>query len=433
MDSRHPTGFWFVFWGELAERASYYGMRTLLALYLVDALRYGTPDAASIVQFFMAACYITPVLGGWIADRFLGRYRTIAFFALPYILGHLILGGIDTRTGLFIALPLLALGSGAIKPNTSTLMGMIYVAEKKERLLGQAFSWFYAAINVGSAIASFSLPLVRNQWGYSVALAIPAGLMAAAFACFAAGRRHYPAEPRQTLRPVGAEGALPALRRLAPTFLLIAIFWFVYDQSASTWVFFARDHLDLRLFPGVTISPDQIQALNPVFVLMLTPVFNALWRAIEARSGRPVPATRKMLLGFVIVIGAMATMALAGTLAGDGKISAWWEIAATFVITLAELCISVVGLELAFQQAGPGAKSAVTAVFLAMVFVGDTIGGFFAQSYGPLAPGAYFGVQTLIIAVAALLFRLAARRFEAPARSEGGRVIDGGALVEQGS
>src|SRR4029078_7126809 len=110
-------------WGELAERASYYGMPTLLALYLVDSLRYGTPDAASIVQFFMAACYVTPVLGGWVADRFLGRYRTIAWFAIPYILGHLILGGVSPRTGLFIALPLLALGSGAIKPNTSTLMG----------------------------------------------------------------------------------------------------------------------------------------------------------------------------------------------------------------------------------------------------------------------------------------------------------------------
>jgi POT family proton-dependent oligopeptide transporter len=413
---RHPTGFWFVFWGELAERASYYGMRTLLALYLVDSLRYGTPDAASIVQFFMAACYVTPVLGGWIADRHLGRYRTIVLFAVPYILGHLILGGIGTRTGLFLALPLLALGSGAIKPNTSTLMGMIYEAEKKERLLGQAFSWFYAAINVGSAVASFALPLVRDRSGYPVALAIPAGLMAAAFAFFAAGRRHYPVESGAVLRarradPSG-EGALPTLRRLGPVFLLIAVFWFVYDQSASTWVFFARDHLDLHVLPGVTITPDQIQALNPVFVLMLTPVFNHLWRTIEARTGRPVLPTRKMLLGFVIVIVSMAVMAMAGELAGDGTVSAWWQIAATFVITLAELCISVVGLELAFQQAGPGAKSAVTAVFLAMVFVGDTAGGFFAQTYGTLSPGAYFGVQTGIIAVAALLFRRAARPFE---------------------
>src|SRR4029078_3699864 len=75
---RHPTGFWFVFWGELAERASYYGMRTLRRLYLVDRLRYGTADAASLVQFFMSACYVTPILGGWVADRWLGRYRTIA-------------------------------------------------------------------------------------------------------------------------------------------------------------------------------------------------------------------------------------------------------------------------------------------------------------------------------------------------------------------
>src|SRR3954462_13843968 len=94
---KHPTGFWYVFWGELAERASFYGMRTVLALYLLDVLRFEPAGAPSGMPFFLAACYLTPLLGGFIADRFLGRFGTIAAFALPYLVGHLVLGAVPTR------------------------------------------------------------------------------------------------------------------------------------------------------------------------------------------------------------------------------------------------------------------------------------------------------------------------------------------------
>lgn len=403
---RHPVGFWFVLWGELAERASFYGMRTLLALYLLDELRFSTANGASVMQFFQAACYLTPLLGGWVADRKLGRYWTIVGFAGPYILGHIVLGGIPTTFGLALALPLLALGSGAIKPNTSTLMGMIYEREGKTGAMGEAFSWFYAAINVGAAASSLALPLVRDRYGYGVALTVPAVLMAVAFAIFAAGKPFYPVEkPSEEVR-----GSVAApLRRLGGVFALIAVFWFVYDQSASTWVYFARDHLDLALGWGITLTADQIQGVNPLLILVLTPVFNAMWPRI---SRSPLPATRKMLVGFGIVVVAMAIMAVAGTLAGEGRVSVWWMLLATLVITMAELCISVIGLEFAFREAGPGAKSAVTAAFLLTVFVGDLAGGVFARLYDQVPPGTYFALQTAIIAVAAVVFARVARRFE---------------------
>src|SRR6185295_3200946 len=100
----HPRGFWFVFWGELAERASFYGMRTILALYLLDVLRFEPSSGAAVMQLFLAVCYLAPLLGGWLADRRLGRFRTIAVFALPYLAGHLVLGAVPTRTGLVVAL-----------------------------------------------------------------------------------------------------------------------------------------------------------------------------------------------------------------------------------------------------------------------------------------------------------------------------------------
>jgi len=265
------------------------------------------------------------------------------------------------------------------------------------------------------------LPLARNAWGYQVAFTIPAALMAVAFALFAAGRRHYPVENvRAAVLPVRAAASegpraaaategpttAQALRRLSGVFGLIAVFWFVYDQSASTWIFFAKDHTDLALFPGVHLTPDQIQAINPLAIVLLTPLFNAMWSRVR------VVDTRKMLFGFLIVVVAMGAMAAAGWLAGEGRVTVWWLVAATVVITLAELCVSVVGLEFAFREAGPRAKSAVTAVFLMTVFVGDTFGGVFDQLYDRIDAGSYFALQMGIILAAAAVFWRVARGFE---------------------
>lgn len=413
----HPTGFWFVFWGELAERCSYYGMRTILALYLTTVLAYQKEQGAAIMEFFMGACYIAPLFGGWIADRILGRYKTILYFSVPYIIGHLVLGGIQTRTGLYVALVLLAFGSGSIKPNTSTLMGQIYEEQKKTFLLTEAFSYFYAAINIGAAVSSLSLPLVRDRWGYGVALAIPAALMAVAFIFFAVGKPFYPKENVRALPKKTAEqkqDEKTTLWRLTGVFLLISLFWLVYDQSASTWVYFANDYCNLTLFPGMQITADQVQGLNPVFIVGLTPIFNALWEMWKRRRGGiEVPDTRKMMIGFYIVIGCMAMMAVAGFYGVHAKVSIWWVVIATFVITLSELCISVVGLEFAFKQALPGTKSVVTAAFLFTVFIGDFAGGFVVRLYEKiLSPGAYFLFQTVVMVITAIAFAVIARRFE---------------------
>jgi len=115
--ARHPIGFWFIFWGEFAERCSYYGMRAILATYMADQLGFGKGRGGMFMSFFIGACYLLPLVGGWIADNYLGKYRTIVWFSIPYILGHVILG-VENSTCLFIALSLLAMGAGSPSPTS---------------------------------------------------------------------------------------------------------------------------------------------------------------------------------------------------------------------------------------------------------------------------------------------------------------------------
>src|SRR5262249_2637635 len=112
----HPKGFWFIFWGELAERCSYYGMRAILTLFLLEpSLQFSKPQTNTISHGFIAACYLLPLLGGYLADNFLGKYWTLVTFCVPYIVGHFILG-LETVPMVFLALGLLAMGTGATKP-----------------------------------------------------------------------------------------------------------------------------------------------------------------------------------------------------------------------------------------------------------------------------------------------------------------------------
>src|SRR5437667_8622446 len=140
----HPPAIWFFFWGEFAERSSYYGMRAILFLYMTTALHLATRDATPTYSAFKMACYFLPLVGGYIADRWLGRYWTIVGFSVPYVAGQFLLT-IPERYALYPALFLLAGGSGVIKPNISTLLGQTYDQKRpgNEILRRSAFLWFY--------------------------------------------------------------------------------------------------------------------------------------------------------------------------------------------------------------------------------------------------------------------------------------------------
>ncbi|MGE0533989.1 MAG: peptide MFS transporter [Pirellulales bacterium] len=450
--SGHPIGFWFIFWGELAERCSYYGMRAILLLYMINRLGFSEVDgeASKIMHYFMASCYFLPLLGGWIADNYLGKYWTIVGFSLPYILGHFVLG-IENRTCLFIALGLLAMGTGVIKPNISTLMGLTYDQRRpgNEQLRSDAFSIFYAAINIGSAISTTLLPSVRDAYGYQIAFLVPAALMVVAFFFFTIGKRFYAVE---TIRPRvsfalfkslwsmlqlifstvngNAEGArrsaleltrvapewrlqLDVLYRLSGVLLIVTAFWMIFDQHASTWTLFAKDHLDLEVRIGSfskTLAPDQIQSLNPWFIIALLPVMAIVWRMLP-KFGIHLKPTSKMAIGFVLTGSCMALMCLAAYRAGEGRVSVAWQIAAYLLITVAEICISVVGLELSFSVAPRTMKSFVSACWLMPVGIANLLNAKITPLYAHMGPTQFFGVLALVLVPVTIVFLIVAAWF----------------------
>ena len=441
----HPAGFWFIFWGELAERCSYYGMMSILARFIADSadpergqhdgLGLGQAAGNTWVSLFKAACYFLPLAGGFLADQFLGKYRLIVIFSIPYILGHIILAD-ESYWLTIVALGLLAMGSGVIKPNISTLMGMTYDQKRpgNDQLRSMAFGMFYMAINIGAAFSYAFLPQIRDTYGYSIAFMCPAVLMAVSFIIFAAGKPFYAVEKieRRASTPAEWNDKMTTLIRVGGLFLVVTFFWAVFDQSHTTWVYFAQDFTDLKLF-GHEFSPEQFGTLNPVLIVIFVPVFQVGWMLLERATGFRVRPTDKMMLGFILTAATMGVMALAGYLTGPfteavvvengkevlrrsipdaSKVTIWWEVLAFVLLTSAEVLISVTGLELAFVVAPPSMKSFVTAMWLltvglANLFINAPLG----RLYAYMPPGSYFAILAGIMVAVMIAFYFVAQRF----------------------
>jgi len=456
----HPIAFWFFFWGEFAERASYYGMRTILTLYLTAAVGLAATEAGPIQYRFKAAVYFLPLLGGFIADRFLGKYWTIVGFSIPYVAGHFILG-IPDRFAVYIALALLAGGSGVIKPNISTLMGRTYDEQRpgQEKLLSSAFLWFYFSINIGSLISTFALPAIRNyyagnnpttaqlQHAYALAFQFPAWLMVASLIVFAAGKPFYAKDKfvRRETSPEERAERWRTLGKLGGIFVLIIFFWVPYEHNDTIWVWFIRDYVNLPSIPhgalfgwpkeDFHIAPDQVQSLNPLFVLIFAPFCVWFFRKVDPNN-RVFTATNRMLLGFGMAVVSAFLMWAAGALAHGSpdapkgfivpvakKISVFWPAAAYISLTLAEVLIYGTGLELSYTAAPQSMKGFITGCFLATIMMADLINDRMSQLYGGsltdavadrgrFSPAWFFGLMLLIAIAAMVIFFFLGRRLQ---------------------
>ena len=368
-------------------------MRAILPLYLTTAMHFAKEDAGQLYSWFKAACYALPLLGGFLADRYFGKYRTIVAFSIPYVLGHFVLG-LENTAAVIIALILLAGGSGVIKPNISTLMGETYDQQRpgQTQLRSAAFMWFYFAINVGALISTLALPALRDKYGYAVAFQFPAWLMVLSLGVFAAGKRFYAVESLEqpTLTHEQQAERWTAIGKLFGVFGMITLFWIPYEHMDSVWVFFTRDYVELptisyldfnREWQSYQMPPDQLQFINPLCVMIFAPLFASLFPKIDP-TGRLFTDRFKILLGLGIGTLASAVMTIAGFLAtADTKISVMWLVVSYVLLTIGEVLVYGTGLDLAFSAAPKDMKGFVTGCFLLTMTAANFFNGFWVRYY----------------------------------------------------
>ena len=277
-----PKGIPYIIGNELAERFSFYGMKCILMIFMTKYLMdnsgsidpMNTEDATYWYHIFTSAVYFTPIIGAIVADIFFGKYRTILFLSIVYCLGHIALALDETRLGLSIGLTLIAIGAGGIKPCVSAHVGDQF-GKTNSHLLEKVFSWFYLSINFGAFISTLLTPIMLDRYGPSIAFGIPGLLMIIATYVFYLGRKefiHIPAGGRKFIKEVFNIQGLLILLRLFIIYIFVAIFWALFDQTGSTWIIQA-EKLD-RNWLGFEWLPSQIQAINPIMILIFVPLFS---------------------------------------------------------------------------------------------------------------------------------------------------------------
>jgi POT family proton-dependent oligopeptide transporter len=374
-----PGGIPFIVVNEAAERFSYYGMRAVLVVFMTKHLMDGDgalavmndEEAKSWYHLFSSAVYATPLLGALLSDIWLGKYRTIIGLSIVYCLGHLTLALDETRLGLTVGLSLIALGSGGIKPCVSAHVGDQF-GDTNGHLLSRVYAWFYFAINLGAFLSTLLTPILLDRFGPHLAFGLPGLLMFAATTVFWLGRRrfvHIPPGGRAFIEQLRSREDLGALARLGVIYAFVAMFWALFDQTGSAWVLQARN-LD-RHIVGIELLPSQIQAINPVLIMLFIPIFNFVLYPAVSRLVDLTPL-RKMGAGFFITVFAYLLTAQIEVWIGQGQTpSIAWQLLAYVILTAAEVLISITCLEFSYTQAPRALKSMVMALFLMSVAIGN--------------------------------------------------------------
>ena len=376
---RMPAAVPFLIVNEAAERFSFYGMRTILVIFMTQYLQNAggalevmtESEARSWYHLFTSAIYFFPVIGALIADIWWGKFRTIMTLSLVYCLGHAALAMDQTRVGLTVGLTLIAVGAGGIKPCVSANLGDQFSAANSH-LLGKAFYWFYFAINLGAGISTLLTPWLLYHIGPHLAFGVPGLLMLLATWIFWLGRRQYahvPARGPSFVRTIFAADSLRVIGRLVPIYLFVAFFWALFDQTGAAWVLQAQ-HMDLH-WMGVEWLPSQIQFVNPFLILLLIPVFAyGLYPSLDRVF--PLTPLRKISIGFFVTVIAFVISAYIEIQIASGlRPSVVWQLLAFLVITAAEVMVSITCLEFSYTQAPKELKSVVMALFLLSVSLGN--------------------------------------------------------------
>ncbi len=379
-DNKMPTSIWFIVSNEFAERFCFYGINAVLVSFMVSFLKFTDGKALAWGALFKTAAYLFPLVGAIVSDVFWGKFRTIFVFSIIYAIGCICLALFGSSAMALVAsLGLVALGTGGIKPCVSTNVGDQFNA-KNAHLIERAFSLFYMSINAGSSISIWLCPELLNSpnWGPKWAFGMPAIMMALATVVFIAGRNRYvkvPPAGKAWLKEVFSADGLKLIGKLAVLYVFVAIFWSLWDQSnGGALVLQAQSPLlDKSIFGLFTLQPQQVQVVNGLFILILAPIFSAgvfpfVGKFVKVTPLRKIGAGMVVMGSSFLVIGWLEDQIMAGR-----TVSVWWQIFAYFILTAAELLVSVTALEFSYKQAPLRIKSFIMALFLLSTSLGNLV------------------------------------------------------------
>ena len=432
----HPRGLAVLFATEAWERFSYFGNAALVVLYMTKYLLepgrfeavvglgavkaaleflFGPlatqPLASQLFGFYTGLAYFTPILGGLVADRWLGRHRTIIIGGLLMAAGHFIMA---FEALFLLALLLLIVGIGAFKPNISTQVGALYAPGDDRR--DRAYSIFYLGINVGAFLSPLICGTLAVHYGWHYGFGAAGVGMLVSLAIYLCGARTLPTEVRPSTVPEArAEKRLDANERravlaLIATCALVTLFWAAYDQQSNTILLWAEDFtdrsIDLGFWRGEIPSP-WFLALNPLMIFLLTPLIVRLWADQGRRGTEPFPIS-KMAFGCVCV--ALANLMMAGAAGvAAGKASALWLVGYFALATTGELYLAPVGLALISKLAPAPIASLMMGIWFAATLPADILAGFLGGFWSGMAKANFFLMIALVAALASVTLAAASQ------------------------
>eukprot|EP00092_Neocalanus_flemingeri_P016171 GFUD01017503.1.p1 GENE.GFUD01017503.1~~GFUD01017503.1.p1 ORF type:complete len:575 (-),score=146.79 GFUD01017503.1:38-1528(-) len=457
----YPKHVFFILGNELCERYSFYGMKAILILYLTKKLMYSKDKAYIIYHTFNFFCYFMPMIGSFLSDQFIGKFKTIVYLSLFYVLGHCIktmasmtsFSSIPHKELTFAGLGLIAIGTGGIKPCVAAFAGDQFVLPDQASQLQSFFSIFYMSINLGSLFSMIFGPMLRTVHClgeddcYPLAFGVPAALMTLATIIIVIGKPFYTSRPCDGIvtKSIGIiwKGIMNKCRKSSKSehwldcakqkygeklvedvkpligfngvlilFVPLILFWALYDQSGSRWVLQADD-MDGKL-GNLELLPEQLQFINPALILILVPIFDKAIYPLLAKWNILVKPLQRMTVGLYITavaFGISGVLDLVIQSQDKHSVHRLWQFPQYLVMTIAEILISITGLEFAYNQAPASMKSIIQAFWLLSIGVGNLMDALQAFIVGPDNRASEIFLFTRLMILGAIIFTFMAWNF----------------------
>jgi POT family proton-dependent oligopeptide transporter len=385
----HPRGLTILFLTEMWDQFSFFGMRALLVYYMTKQLMISQTHSSYIYGLYSSLVYFTPLIGGVISDRWLGRRRAVIIGSSIMALGHFLMA---FESLFYFALATIAIGNGLFLPSLASQINQLYAPDDPRR--ATAYNIYYVGINLGALLAPFVCGTVGEIYGWHWGFTLAGVGMVIGLCTYLGGSRYLPKnngseERRLTPAPQRPQAKFEIYLLLLAVIAIVVIFRASYEQSGNTVALWADSGVDRQIAHAFSIPMTWFQSLNPLFIFLFTPVIVIYWTR-RAQSGREPASISKMATGGFIVGASYLLLAAVAYFSGDARASWLWLVLFFFIYTVGELFILPVGLGL-FGKLAPleFAATAIAAWFMA-AFFGNLAAGFLGALWSVVSVPVFF-------------------------------------------